>query len=49
MHAYIDMESFPDLTLDAALRVLLKNFRLPGTSWLAVICISTLSNAGRKS
>ncbi|KAK9788000.1 hypothetical protein WJX73_004027 [Symbiochloris irregularis] len=30
MHAYIDIERFPDLTLDAALRMLLKGFRLPG-------------------
>lgn len=30
MHAYVDLESFPDMTLDEALRVLLKGFRLPG-------------------
>ena len=30
MHAYIDMERFPDQSLDAALRMLLKGFRLPG-------------------
>lgn len=30
MHAYIDQESYADLTIDAALRELLKGFRLPG-------------------
>ena len=30
MHAYIDMEAFAGLQADAALRQLLKTFRLPG-------------------
>ncbi len=30
MHAYIDMEGFPGMQVDAALRQLLKSFRLPG-------------------
>lgn len=30
MHAYIDQENYSDLTIDAALRELLKGFRLPG-------------------
>lgn len=30
MQAYIDQESYSNLTIDAALRELLKGFRLPG-------------------
>ena len=30
MHAYIDQENYSSLTIDAALRELLKGFRLPG-------------------
>ena len=30
MHAYIDAERFTGMTIDAALRLLLRNFRLPG-------------------
>ena len=30
MYAWVDAERFAGLTLDAALRVLLSNFRLPG-------------------
>ena len=30
MHAYVDAERLQGLTLDAALRVLLRSFRLPG-------------------
>ena len=30
MHAFIDQESFPGVTLDQALRALLSRFRLPG-------------------
>jgi Sec7-like guanine-nucleotide exchange factor len=30
MHAYVDAERYPGLTLDAALRRLLAGFRLPG-------------------
>ena len=30
MHAFIDMESYGGLSIDAALRELLKGFRLPG-------------------
>ena len=32
MHAYIDQENYSKLTIDAALRELLKGFRLPGIS-----------------
>ena len=32
MHAFIDMESYGGLSIDAALRELLKGFRLPGLS-----------------
>ena len=34
MHAYVDAERLEGLTLDAALRVLLRNFRLPGARLL---------------
>ena len=30
MHAYIDLHSYAGLTIDAALRKLLKGFQLPG-------------------
>ena len=30
MHAYIDQENYSNLSIDAALRELLKGFRLPG-------------------
>ena len=32
MHAFIDLERFPGVTLDVALRALLRSFRLPGAS-----------------
>ena len=35
MHAFIDLESFPGVTLDQALRALLSRFRLPGKSHMA--------------
>jgi len=31
MHTYVDQESYAGMTIDAALRELLKGFRLPGT------------------
>lgn len=45
MHAYIDQESFAGMTIDAALRELLKGFRLPGKP-CCVSCLDHVSRAG---
>ena len=37
MHAFIDQEHFPGVTLDIALRALLQRFRLPGAQCSACI------------
>lgn len=46
MHAYIDMEAFAGLQVDAALRQLLKTFRLPG-ELLSHLCQPAALAAGQ--
>ena len=40
MHAFIDQERFPAMTLDAALRAMLRRFRLPGALEAQLLSLS---------